>query len=157
MSRTRIRQAEQVISTKDYDDTKTMANAEATPGQQTVEDDLNYIRTQLRLLGEGSKWYDAPANQALDMSSSSTGSPVAAQEPIDVGANYDAGEPHELSVYLNGELLAPSTVSSSVITVERDYQEVDENGDLVESGEVGRKIRVNFPLISGDILRFIWS
>jgi hypothetical protein len=48
----------QLETSEVYDDTLTMANAESSAVH--VEDDLNYIRTQLQVLNGQTNWFDAP-------------------------------------------------------------------------------------------------
>jgi len=57
MGRTFIRQEAQIRNSDLYDDTLTMANAESSP--TNIEDDLNYLRTQLKVLNGQTNWYDA--------------------------------------------------------------------------------------------------
>jgi hypothetical protein len=132
------------------------AQAKVNPSK-SLERDLNHIRTQLKKLNGTDDWFDNPLNQGVDAFSTATGVAVAAGTPIDVGANYDAGPPYDLSVHLNGDLLAPSTIVSNSIVTQRDYQEVDEDDVLVEEGEIGRKIILNFDILSGDVFHFVWS
>jgi len=57
MARTFIRQDTQVRNSDVYDDTLTMANAESSATH--IEDDLNYIRTQFKVVSGQTNWYDA--------------------------------------------------------------------------------------------------
>ena len=162
MSRTRLRQVEQIINSETYDDQKTMANAESNPGTLNIEEDLNFIRTQLRILndptnGGTTNWYDEPVGTALNAYFNATSTPSLSGDAIDVGGNYDAGEPYELNVYLNGQLLMPSLITGTTITTQRDYQEIDEDGNNVSTGSTGRKIRPNIDIVSGDVLQFTWT
>ena len=162
MSRTRLRQIEQIINSETYDDQKTMANAESNPGTLNIEDDLNYIRTQLRILndpnnGGTTNWHDEPVGLPVDAFFNQTSAAVTALTAINVGGNFDAGEPYDLNVYLNGDLLVPSLITGSTITTERDYQEVDEEGTNVSTGNTGRQVKINFDIVSGDILQFVWT
>lgn len=124
---------------------------------KNVERDLNFIRTQLRKLNQKPHWYSDPAGQPVDMYSSAVTASVTAGTPIDVGGNYNAGIPYDLKVYLNGSLLFPSDIESDTIVAQHDYQELDNSNNLVDVGQVGRKIELNFNLFPGDILQFIWS
>lgn len=54
---TYIRQDSQVRNSDIYDDTLSMAGAET--GAESIEDDLNYIRSQLKILSGKDNWYDA--------------------------------------------------------------------------------------------------
>ena len=157
MTRTRIRQNEQDRSSEVYNDGKTQLTAESAVNVVNVEDDLNHIRTQLKLLNQTTNWYDPPLALPVDTFMSQTGSPILASTPIDVGGIFDAGSPYDLNVFLNGALLEPSTISSGIITAPYDYQELDASDNLVESGETGRKISVNFNLVSGDVMQFVWN
>jgi hypothetical protein len=132
------------------------AQAKVNPSK-SLERDLNHIRTQLRKLNGTDDWFDNPVDQGINAFSTATGTSVTAGTPIDVGANYEAGPPYDLSVYLNGDLLAPSLITGNSITTQRDYQEVDEDDVLVEEGEIGRKIILNFDILSGDVFHFVWS
>jgi len=51
-----IRQDSQIRNSDDYDDTLDMANAESSA--ETIEDDLNYIRSQLKILSGRNGWSD---------------------------------------------------------------------------------------------------
>lgn len=124
---------------------------------KSVQRDLNHIRTQLRKLNQKPNWHDDPANVPVSAYSSATNSPLPAYSSIDVGANYEAGSPYELNVYLNGVLLNPSIISSNTIITQYDYQELDNNDELVEQGDIGRKIQINFNLLSGDLFQFVWN
>lgn len=133
-------------------------NAQATiDSTKSVERDLNHIRTQIRKIAQTSNWYDPPETHGVNAFFSSTSTAISSGNSIDVGGNFDAGSPYDLSVFLNGELLMPSTISGGSVTTEYDYQELDDNDDLVGSGEVGGKIAINFDIVSGDVLQFVWN
>lgn len=161
MSRTKLRQVEQIANSENYDDGYTMgAVAESAP--DNLEEDLNYIRTQLRILndptnGGTTNWHDNPVGLPLDMFSSVTSVAISAGTAVDVGGNFDAGAPFDLTVYLNGVALAPSVITGSTVTTEYDYQETDADGTNVSTGSTGRKVKFNFDIVSGDILRFVWT
>ena len=161
MTRTRIRQLEQIRSSETYADGYDQLLAENP--NKVLETDLNHIRTQLRLLNNPStgttNWYDPPEGQPVDMFNSQIESgTITAGTAIDVGGDFTAGSPYDLSVYLNGTLLLPSLIGAGpVITTQNDYQEVDSSGTLVLVGQTGRKIKINFNLIAGDILQFVWN
>ena len=53
-----FRQDTQVENSDVYDDTLDMSNAETLP--ESIEDDLNYIRSQLKVITGGTNWYDPP-------------------------------------------------------------------------------------------------
>jgi hypothetical protein len=137
----------------------------AENSNETLESDLNFIRSQLRLLNDvnnptgSDNWYDPPSDLAINMFNSQVGSATTlTNTAIDVGGNYITGTPYDLSVYLNGNLLIPSVIGVGPTIIDlNDYQEVDASGNLVEVGEVGRKIKLNFELIPGDILQFVWD
>jgi len=57
--RTFIRQAEQVSGSFSYDDTLTMSTAESYLAK-SLEQDLNYLRSQIKIITGESNWYDAP-------------------------------------------------------------------------------------------------
>jgi hypothetical protein len=57
MARTFIRQDTQIRNSDIYDDTLTMSDAESSATH--IEDDLNYMRTQLKVLGGQTNWFDA--------------------------------------------------------------------------------------------------
>lgn len=124
---------------------------------KSLQRDLDHIRTQLKLLNKTTNWYDPPSTLPVSLFGLNTGSPAEPGAAIDAGGDYNAGAPHDLSVFLNGQLLQPSIVSGYVVTTAYDYQEVDASGDLVQAGDTGRKIKLNFGLISGDILQFVWN
>jgi len=124
---------------------------------KSLQRDMNHIRTQLRKLNQQPNWYDDPAELPVYMFATSTSVAIAAGTAIDVGANYNAGTPFDLNVYLNGELLLPSVITGNAITTQYDYQELDQAEALVEVGDVGRKIAINFDLVSGDVLQFVWT
>jgi hypothetical protein len=156
MARSRLRQLEQLRSTEVYDDTLNQALAE--DAGRVLESDLNHIRTQLKLLNQTPNWYDPPTGQPIDMFNAQIESgPILAGTALDAGGEYDAGSPYDLSVFLNGVILLPSTISGYVVTTSHDYQEVRANGTLAQSGDLGRKIKLNFDLVSGDIIQFIWN
>lgn len=60
MSRTFVRQFTQIRESDNYLDNLAMSGAETAA--TNLEDDLNFIRTQLRILNGQTKWYDPPAN-----------------------------------------------------------------------------------------------
>ncbi len=60
MARTFIRQDTQIRNSDVYDDTLTMSGAETS--SEHIEDDLNYIRTQLKTVNGQTNWFDAPPN-----------------------------------------------------------------------------------------------
>jgi hypothetical protein len=124
---------------------------------KNLQRDLDHIRTQLRLLNQKPNWYDPPAAQPVSLYGYSTSSAIPAGTAIDVGGDYDAGAPYDLSVFLNGQILQPSEIVSNAIVTQYDYQEVDAAGNLVEAGDVGRKIKINFNIVSGDLLQFMWN
>jgi hypothetical protein len=163
MSRSRLGQLEEFRSSEYYNDGYDMLDAESS--NKTLESDLNFIRSQLRLLNDvnsptgSDKGYDVPSDLSVNMYSSQIESgTISVGTAIDVGGNYITGTPYDLSVYLNGNLLVPSVIGAGPTIVEtNDYQEVDVNGNLVEVGEVGRKIKVNYELTAGDIVQFIWD
>jgi hypothetical protein len=132
------------------------AQAKVNPSK-SLERDLNHIRTQLRKLNGTDDWFDNPSNLPVNAFFSSTGVAGPAGTILDVGANFEAGTPFELSVYLNGNLLNPSVISGNTITDQYDYQEMDSEENLVEVGDIGRKIQINFDILSGDIFQFVWS
>lgn len=159
MSRTKIRQVEQIANSENYDDGYTMGPVAETAAN--LEEDLNYIRTQLRILNDPSSggttnWHDEPVGLSVDMHSSQVETAVAAGTSIDVGGVFDVGDPYDLSVYLNGVLLAPSTVTGSTVITARDYREVDGDGNPVSSG-TARHIKLNFDIVTGDIMQFVWT
>lgn len=164
MTRTRLRQLEQLRSSENYNDGYDQSLAETDPNQ-ILENDLNHIRSQLRLLNNPSSptgtanWYDQPVAEPIDMFNTQIEvGTISAGIAIDVGGNYAAGAPYDLSVYLNGNLLLPSTIiAGPSVSDSNDYQEVDASGALVMTGQVGRKIKTNFDIIPGDILQFIWN
>lgn len=125
---------------------------------KSLERDLNHIRSQLKILSnlDGS-WYDTPVNKPVYVYRTSTTATKEAGVAIDVGFNFDAGDPFDLSVYLNGQLLTPSIVSGGAILTQNDYQECDSQGNLVNPGQIGRTIKINFALYLGDILQMIWN
>ena len=125
---------------------------------KSLERDLNHIRSQLKILSnlDGS-WYDTPVNKPVYVYRTSTTVAKEAGVAIDVGFNFDAGDPFDLSVYLNGQLLTPSIVSGGAILTQNDYQECDSQGNLVNPGQIGRTIKINFALYLGDILQMIWN
>jgi len=57
--RTFLTQADQISGSAVYDDTLTMSAAE-TYLDKSLEKDLNYIRTQLRLITGETNWFDSP-------------------------------------------------------------------------------------------------
>ena len=57
--RTFLRQMEQVSGSATYDDTLTMSGAE-TYLDKNLENDLNYVRTQLKAITGETNWYDSP-------------------------------------------------------------------------------------------------
>ncbi len=57
--RTFLRQAEQVSGSAVYDDTFAMATAESYLSKN-LESDLNYLRSQLKVITGETNWYDAP-------------------------------------------------------------------------------------------------
>lgn len=160
MSRTRLRQVEQIRSSENYADGYTMGVVAETDAYD-LETDLNYIRTQLRILndptnGGTTNWHDDPVFLPVDMFSSSTSTAISSGTSVDVGGVYDVGSPFDLTVYLNGVALTPSVITGSTITTEYDYQEVDTDGDPVSSG-TARHVKFNFDIVSGDILQFVWT
>jgi hypothetical protein len=124
---------------------------------KNLERDLNHIRTQLKKLNKKPNWFDDPADLPVDMFSYSTSIAIASGTPTDVGGDYDAGTPYDLSVYLNGDLLLPSEILGNTIVTQNDYQELKSDDSLAESGDIGRKVEFNFNIVSGDIIRFDWS
>lgn len=60
MVRTFIRQFTQIRKSDTYLDNLTMSGAESV--SENLEDDLNFIRTQLKILNGQTKWYDPPTN-----------------------------------------------------------------------------------------------
>lgn len=159
MARTRIRQKTQLSNSDTYEDNIDFAGS--APSSDVLEQDLNDIRTQLQKLTEATgvenaDWYDTPklpVKAHVDM----TSPVVLAGQPIDVGLNYSPGNPYDLQVFLNGDLLFPSeVVDGALVGDSNDYQEVDNDENLVPvlAGTDGRKIILNFDLEQGDILQF---
>ena len=66
--RTFLRQMEQVSGSAAYDDTLTMSGAE-TYLDKNLENDLNYVRTQLKAITGETNWYDAPNTDLSDVPS----------------------------------------------------------------------------------------
>ena len=66
--RTFLRQMEQVSGSATYDDTLTMSGAE-TYLDKNLENDLNYVRTQLKAITGETNWYDAPNTDLSDVPS----------------------------------------------------------------------------------------
>lgn len=120
--------------------------------------DLDFIRTQLRVLNQKTNWYDTPLGAASAEYQMITGQTVAADGYVVLESNFDAGEPYSLEVYLNGALLLPSLVStaSQAITTQNDYTEWS-NSQPVGSGQLGTRIQIHFPLTTNDILQFRWT
>ena len=130
---------------------------------KTLEADMNHIRTQLRKLNDvknrsAPHWYSEPSGSAVLVHATQfEQGTIPAGNSVDTGASFAAGNPFDLSVHLNGTLLKPSVISNGSIADQADYQEVDAFDQLVSVGQVGRKIQLNFDLVSGDILQFFWS
>lgn len=120
--------------------------------------DLDFIRTQLRILNQKTNWYDTPLGAAVAQYHLVTGETVAAEDHVALSSNFDAGEPYSLEVYLNGTLLLPSLVSvaSHQIVIQNDYTEWS-NSQPVGTGEAGSRIQIHFPLTTNDILQFRWT
>jgi hypothetical protein len=64
--RTFITQLEQISGSATYNDALTMANAE-DKNNSSLERDLNFARTQLRLITGETNWFDAPDATIVDM------------------------------------------------------------------------------------------
>lgn len=134
-----------------------------TNPNKSLDADINHIRTQLRKLNKrnlagSDHWYDEPAAESILVHATNfEPGTITAGTALDVGANYDAGTPFDLSIYLNGSLLKPSIIENGEVVSSYDYQEVDDHEELVSVGEIGRKIKLNFDLIPGDILQCFWS
>lgn len=120
--------------------------------------DLDFIRTQLRILNQKTNWYDTPLAAASPQYYLYTGQTVNADGYVALDSNFDAGQPYSLEVYLNGTLLLPSLVSTSsnTITTQNDYTEWS-NSQPVGTGQLGTRIQIHFPLTINDILQFRWS
>lgn len=118
--------------------------------------DLDHIRTQLRLLGQTTNWYDPPMASDSVNYQLVTGSAIAAGTDIVLTSDFDAGEPYTLKVYVNGVLMMPSTVVSNAVSTAYDYEERD-SSQPVGTSEVGTRVRFNFSLVASDIVQFKWT
>lgn len=128
-----------------------------TDPKKNLRRDLDHIRTQLRILNQKPNWYDAPQADATYKYELKTGSAIPTGTDIILASNFDAGEPYTLKVYLNGQLLLPSTVSAGhAVTASYDYVERD-SSQLAAALELGDRIRINFDLVAEDLLQFKWS
>lgn len=76
--RSLLRQALQVSGSATYDDTLSMGNAE-TYINKSLEGDLNYMRSQLKVITGETNWYDAPANSIADIDAGMSGAFVNIQ------------------------------------------------------------------------------
>lgn len=118
--------------------------------------DLDFIRTQLRKLNGTANWYDEPLADDTVNYELVTGSAVSAGTDVVLGSDFDAGEPYTLKVFLNGQLLLPSSVSSNVVVSENDY--IERNASQpVGLGEIGNRVSFAFDLEATDIVQFKWS
>lgn len=128
-----------------------------TDPKKNLRRDLDHIRTQLRILNQKPNWYDVPQADATYKYELKTGSAIPAGTDIVLASNFDAGEPYTLKVYLNGQLLLPSTVSAGhVVTASYDYVERD-SSQPATTLELGDRVRMNFDLVAVDLLQFKWS
>jgi hypothetical protein len=120
--------------------------------------DLDFIRTQLRKLNQKPNWFDDPLADPTENYELKTGTAYAANTDIILsgGKTFDAGEPYTFKVYLNGQLMLPSTVSSNVVVLSHDYIERDST-QPVGIGEVGDRVRFVFDIENTDILQFKWA
>lgn len=122
--------------------------------KKNLERELNHIRTQLKKLNQTSSWYEIGNIIPAYAYSSKTQVSVSEGTAVDVGFTYDAGDPYDLQVFLNGEQLIPSTISGTTVTTENDYQELDNDETNVSDGNPGRKVAFNFDILAGDVLQF---
>jgi len=130
-----------------------------TDPNKNLRRDLDHIRTQLRILNQKPNWYDVPQADDVTKYELKTGTAFSAGADIILTASetFDAGEPYTMKVYLNGQLLLPSTVNAShVVTVNNDYVERDATQPAYV-GEPADRIRVAFDILANDILQFKWS
>jgi hypothetical protein len=120
--------------------------------------DLDHIRTQIRLLNRKPNWYDPPQADDVVKYQLKTGTAYAAGEDIILsgGEVFDAGQPYTLKVYLNGQLLLPSTISGTTLITSYDYSERNASG-YVGIGAEGDRIRFNFEILSTDVIQFKWT
>jgi len=71
--RTLLRQAEQISGSAAYDDTLTMSVAE-TYLDKNLEADLNYIRSQVKVITGQTNWYDPPDTNLVTLEQGISGS-----------------------------------------------------------------------------------
>jgi hypothetical protein len=125
---------------------------------KNLSTDLNYIRTQLRKLNKRTNWYDNPLEDPVTDYQLITGTAYSVNQDIILPGSktFDAGEPYTLKVYLNGQLMLPSTVSGGVVTSQCDYVEKDSSGP-VEVNEVGDRIAFAFAIYANDLIQLRWT
>ena len=90
MSRTFLNQSTQIANSESYEDTLSIGSTmEYTRAdEKTIHDDLNALRTMIRVALGTSKWYDAPASniESLEMSKVSKAGDTMTG-PLDMGSN----------------------------------------------------------------------
>ena len=106
------------ISVVSGNTTITLVSAPSAQSSQTItikvnpvkslDRDLNHVRTQLKKLNHANHWWNNPTMNGVSMFSSQTRTAIFAGELIDVGGIYNAGDPFDLNIYLNGELIQAS-------------------------------------------------
>lgn len=134
-------------------------NAQAkVDAEKNLQRDLDFIRTQLRKLNQTTNWYDDPLADPSAKFELKTGTAYVAGTDIILSASetFDAGEPYTFKVYMNGQLMLPSTVSSNVVIISNDYTERSGAGP-VGLGEVGDRVRFTFDIEAIDKIQFKWT
>ena len=125
---------------------------------KNIARDLDYIRSQIKLLNQTANWYDPPAADPTENYEIITGDDRSAgyEFILSDSLTFDAGLPYTFRVYLNGQLLLPSTVSSNIVTVQNDYTEKDVT-QPVGSGETGDRFSFPFDVDATDIIQLRWT
>jgi len=137
--RTLLDQLTQISGSGTYDDTKSMADAENSEINR-LEDDLNYLRTQLKLVTGETNWYDAPDNDIASLESDvntlqTIGTAVKTFTGMD--ADDDSTPDYHSTNIVTGSLeYAISELDDVLNAVSGAVGEVDTLDSVVERGNV---------------------
>lgn len=133
-------QMEQVLPSIIYSDAQEMANAET--GALNLQDDLNFLRTQLRLLSGETNWFDAPDISLSTLAARTNPDAKIILEPVQVS---------NLPVLAAApEILLGANLTGAAVDVELDAVNVGYAAQLAGESVLADRNHVELRAINGD-------